>query len=217
MKIYWLGHSAIKIEDSKIALIDPFLSGNPLASLSLEKIDKADVVVLTHDHEDHLGDGFAICKKTGATLVSYHEIAVKASNEGIKAEGMNIGGTIDVNGVKISLVQAMHSSYSGHPMGAIVRMDEKTVYHTGDTGVFMDMKLIAEIFNPDIVFLPIDGRYNMDVLQASKAVELMGKRKYVPIHYGTFPIIQADPFKFKELSEKIGEVIVIKPGEFVEI
>ncbi|MGQ9619144.1 MAG: metal-dependent hydrolase [Candidatus Aminicenantia bacterium] len=217
MKIYWLGHSAIRIEGSKIVYVDPFISGNPLSSISLEKIDRADVVVLTHDHEDHLGDAFAICKKTGATLVTYHELSLKANQEGIKAEGMNIGGTVEVNGVKVSLVQAIHSSYSGHPMGAIIRMDGKTVYHTGDTGVFMDMKLISEIFNPDIVFLPIDGRYNMDVVQASKAVELMGFRKFVPIHYDTFPIIQANPRKLKELSKDKGEIIIIKPGESVEI
>ncbi|MEW6455839.1 MAG: metal-dependent hydrolase [Acidobacteriota bacterium] len=214
MKIYWLGHSAVKIEGSKTVFIDPFLTGNPLASTSIDKIDKADIVIVTHDHEDHLGDSFAICKKTGATLVSVHEISVKASNEGIKSEGMNIGGTVEVDGVKIHMVQATHSAYSTHPVGVVVEMDGKRIYHAGDTGLFSDMKLIGEFYKPDLTLLPIDGRYNMDVVQASKAAEFIKAKNFIPIHYDTFPIVKASPEKFKEMVGRKGNVIILKPGEF---
>jgi L-ascorbate metabolism protein UlaG (beta-lactamase superfamily) len=218
MKITWIGHSALKLQGSKIVFIDPFLSGNPAASMSLDNVSQADVVVVTHDHGDHLGDAHAICKKTGATLVSIFEIAEAAAQQGIKAEGMNVGGTVTLNGVAVSLVPAIHTAgLGGTATGTVVEMDGKKVYHAGDTGLTMDMQLIGEMYQPDIGFLPIDGRFNMTPRLAAKAVELLKIPKIVPVHYDTFPLVNSSPEEFKRLVGDKSEVIIIKPGEAVEL
>lgn len=213
MEITWLGHSAVKIEGSKTVIIDPFLTGNPKAAASPDEITKADVVIVTHYHGDHMGDSFSICKSTGATLVGIHEIAVEAEAEGIPAEGMNIGGTVETNGVKVHMVQAWHSAEKGDPAGVVIELDGKTLYHAGDTGLTYDMKLIGEFFNPELSFLPIGDRYTMGVPSATKAVEFIKTKKVIPIHYGTFPIVEADPEEFKKRVGDMAEVIILKPGE----
>jgi L-ascorbate metabolism protein UlaG (beta-lactamase superfamily) len=213
MKVTWLGHSAIKIENSKTIYIDPFLSGNPSASITPDEIDKADIVIVTHYHGDHLGDAFKICKKTGATLVSIHEVAVEAEKEGIKAEGMNIGGTVEIDGVKVHMVIAWHSAEKGNATGVVIEIDGKKIYHAGDTGLTYDMKLIGEFFEPDLSFIPIGDRYTMGIPSAVKAVELIKSKMIIPIHYGTFPIIEANPEEFKHKVGDKAEVIILNPGE----
>ncbi|UCE39939.1 MAG: metal-dependent hydrolase [Candidatus Aminicenantes bacterium] len=213
MEITWLGHSAVKIEGSKTVFVDPFLTGNPAASTSADAITEADVVVVTHYHGDHVGDAFGICKGTGAILVGVHEIAVEAEAEGIAAEGMNIGGTVEANGVLIHMVQAWHSAEKGDPTGVVIELDGKSLYHAGDTGLTLDMKLIGEFFSPDLSFLPIGDRYTMGVPSATKAVEFTQTKKVIPIHYGTFPIVEADPEEFKKRVGDMAEVIILKPGE----
>ena len=218
MKITWLGHAALKIEGSKVVFIDPFLSGNPKAALRVQDITRADVVVVSHDHGDHLGDSFAICQKTGATLVALHEIALAAAEKKIKAEGMGIGGTVNVAGVDISLVPAFHSAgLGGTAAGIVVAMDGKTVYHAGDTGLTLEMQLIGEMYRPDIAFLPIDGRYNMTPRLAAKAVELLRVKRVVPIHYDTFAQIHSSPQEFAQRVGAAGEVIILPPGGAIEI
>jgi L-ascorbate metabolism protein UlaG (beta-lactamase superfamily) len=218
MRITWIGHSALKLQGSKTVFIDPFLSGNPVASMSLDNVSQADVVVVTHDHGDHLGDAHAICKKTGATLVSIYEIAEAAAQQGLKAEGMNVGGTFTVDDVAVSLVPAIHTAgLGGTATGTVVEMDGKKVYHAGDTGLTMEMQLIGEMYQPDIAFLPIDGRFNMTPRLAAKAVELLKIPKVVPFHYDTFPLVHSSPEEFKRLVGDKSEVIIIKPGEAVEL
>jgi len=213
MEITWLGHSAVLIKGSKTVVVDPFLTGNPAASMTPDEITQADVVIVTHDHGDHKGDSFEICKKTGATLVSIHEIAVQAEAEGIASEGMNIGGTIETNGIKVHMVQALHSAETGDPSGVVIEMDGKTIYHAGDTGLTYDMKLIGEFFHPDLSFLPIGDRYTMGIGSATKAVEFTQTKRVIPVHYGTFPIVEADPEEFKNRVGDRSEVIILKPGE----
>jgi L-ascorbate metabolism protein UlaG (beta-lactamase superfamily) len=213
MDITWLGHSGIKLEGSKTVYIDPFLTGNPAASTTPDEITEADVVIVTHHHGDHLGDAFPICKKTGATLVSVHEVAVEAEAEGIPSEGMNIGGTIDAKGVKIHMVQALHSAEKGDPTGVVIEMDGKTIYHAGDTGLTYDMKLIGEFFKPELSLIPIGDRYTMGISSATMAVEFIQTKKVIPIHYNTFPIISADPEEFKRRVGDMAEVIILQPGE----
>ncbi len=213
MDITWLGHSGIKLKGSKTVYIDPFLTGNPAASITPDEITEADVVVVTHHHGDHLGDAFPICKKTGATLVSVHEVAVEAEAEGIPNEGMNIGGTIDTKGVKIHMVQALHSAEKGDPTGVVIEMDGKTIYHAGDTGLTYDMKLIGEFFKPELSFIPIGDRYTMGISSATMAVEFIQTKKVIPIHYNTFPIVSADPEEFKRRVGDMAEVIILRPGE----
>lgn len=217
MKITWLGHSAVKIEASKIIYIDPFLTGNPAASMRPEEATKADLVIVTHDHGDHLGDAFPICKQTGATLISQHEVAVKAQEEGITAEGMNIGGTVESQGVKVHMVQAVHTAECGDPTGVVVEVDGKVIYHAGDTGLTYDMKLVGEFFSPDLSFLPIGDRYTMGINSAVKAVEFCETKKVIPIHYDTFPIVEADPQAFKAKVGDMAEVIILRPGESYDL
>ena len=218
MQITWLGHSALKIAGSRMIYVDPFLTGNPRASLRVQDIDRADIVVVSHDHGDHLGDSFAICQQTGATLVALHEIAVAAQERKLKAEGMGIGGTLRVAGVDISLVPAFHSAgLGGTAAGIVITMDGKTVYHAGDTGLTLEMQLIGEMYRPDIAFLPIDGRYNMTPRLAAKAVELLRVPRVVPIHYGTFPHIQSSPEEFRERVGSASDVLILQPGGTVEI
>lgn len=213
MEITWLGHSAIKIKGSKTVYIDPFLTGNPVASTTPDAITEADVVVVTHDHGDHKGDSFDICKRTGATLVSVHEVAVQAEAEGIPVEGMNIGGTVESNGVIIHMVQALHSSETGDPTGVVLELDGQKLYHAGDTGLTYDMKLIGEFFKPDLSFIPIGDRYTMGIGSATKAVEFIQTKKVIPIHFDTFPLVSADPHEFKNRVGDMAEVIILKPGE----
>lgn len=217
MKITYAGHSTVRLQGTKIIFIDPFFAGNPQAPHGPEKVTKADIIVVTHDHGDHIGDALPICKFTGATLVSQFEIAKEAESVGVKAEGMNIGGAIDVQGVKIAFTEALHSSATGHPMGAVVTMDGKTIYHCGDTGLFTDMKLIGELFKPDLAFVPIGGRFTMDIPQAVRAVEFIGAPIVIPIHYNTWPIIVADPHEFAKKVGKKARVVVLKPAESFEL
>ena len=218
MQITWLGHSALKIVGSRTIYVDPFLTGNPRASLRVQDIDRADVVIVSHDHGDHLGDSFVICQQTGATLVALHEIAVAAQERRLKAEGMGIGGTLRVAGVDISLVPAFHSAgLGGTAAGIVITMDGGTIYHAGDTGLTLEMQLVGEMYRPDIAFLPIDGRYNMTPRLAAKAVELLRVPLVVPIHYGTFPHIQSSPEEFRERVGSASDVLILQPGGMVEI
>ena len=217
MKITFLGHAAVLIEGSKTVLIDPFLTGNPVAAKKPEEIATCDIVIVTHDHGDHLGDAFEICKRTGAALVSVHELAVSAESAGVSAEGMNVGGTIEVKGVTVHMTTAQHSSEHGHQVGVVLELDGHSIYHAGDTGLFSDMKLIGEFLKPELAFLPIGDRYTMGERSAAKAVEFLGVRKVIPIHYGTFPILTGDPQRFAELTKGKAEVLVLKPGESYDL
>jgi L-ascorbate metabolism protein UlaG (beta-lactamase superfamily) len=218
MKITWIGHAALLLEGSKTVFIDPFISGNPAASITLDNLKKADTVVVTHDHGDHLGDAYAICEKTGATFVSFYEIADAAANKNLKVEAMNVGGTVNADGVTVSMVPAFHTGgLGGTAVGVVVEFDGKKVYHAGDTGLTKEMELTGEMYTPDIGFLPIDGRFNMTPRLAAKAVELLKIPKIVPIHYDTFPLLKSSPEELKELANDKCEIIILKPGEFVEI
>ena len=213
MEITWLGHSAVKIKGSKTVYIDPFLTGNPKAAVTPESVRDADVVVVTHYHGDHVGDAFQICKQTGAPLVTMYEVAVEAQEKGCKTEEMNVGGTVEVQGVRVHMVPAVHSAEKGDPAGVVIELDGKRLYHAGDTGLTYDLKLIGEFFKPDLSFIPIGDRFTMGVPSAVKAVEFVQTKRVIPIHYGTFPAVDADPQEFKKRVGSLAEVIILKPGE----
>ncbi|MEM3010448.1 MAG: metal-dependent hydrolase [Candidatus Bathyarchaeia archaeon] len=218
VKIRWLGHAACEIEmNGKIVLIDPWLDGNPKAAVKASDIKKADIVCVTHDHMDHLGDAFQICKRTGATFVGTYELGTHARENGVKeVVGINVGGTTDVKGIKVSMVQAIHTSGKGVAVGFIIKGEEKTIYHAGDTAVFGDMKLIGEIYHPDIAMLPIGGYYTMGAEEAAEAVKLIQPKIVIPIHYGTFPVLASTAEEFiknvKEKAPKV-KVVALNPGE----
>ncbi len=218
MEITWLGHSAVRIRGSRTLFVDPFLSGNPTASLSTDQVAAAHGVVLTHDHGDHAGDALSICRATGAVLFAIYEITEWAAAAGVRCEGMNIGGTVAGDGFTVSLVPAFHSAgRGGTAAGAVIEMDGKRVYHAGDTGLTLEMQLIGEMYRPDVALLPIDGRYNMTPRLAAKAVELLGVPRVVPIHHGTFPALTGTPDEFRRLVGDRSQVVVLKPGESLEL
>ncbi len=217
MEITFFGHSAFKIEGTNTLYIDPFFRDNPISEISPEQIQKADIVVATHDHADHIGDAYEICKKTNATFVGIHELAVEAEGEGVRSEGVNVGGTIHINDVLVHMVQAIHSCTNGHAAGVIIETEGATIYHSGDTGLFGDMRLIGDIFDIDLALLPIGDRYTMGIKSAVKAVEFLRPKRVVPIHYNTFPIIKSDPIKFKELVGNLAEVSILHPGEILRL
>ncbi|MFW9792810.1 MAG: metal-dependent hydrolase [Candidatus Thorarchaeota archaeon] len=222
MKVTYLGHASFKIEeDGKIVYVDPWLSG-PTSPITVDDVDKADIVLVTHDHADHgFVEGRDICKKTGAIFVAMNELAIKAGDQGVQnIHTLNIGGSVDIGGVVVTLVQAFHSSGVGAPTGFIVRFPSSSFYHPGDTGVFSSMSLFAELYSPIDLFLsPIGSFYTMDVHQAALAVKLLKPSNVIPMHYNTFPVIETSPEKFKALVSETSpdtNVIIIKPGESTE-
>ncbi|MEM3578052.1 MAG: metal-dependent hydrolase [Candidatus Bathyarchaeia archaeon] len=220
-KITWFGHAAFKVEIAdKIVLVDPWLDGNPTSPVKASEIAKADIVYVTHDHGDHLGDAVGICKRTGATFVGTFELGNYAQNEGVKnVVGLNIGGSAEVKGIRMHVVHAFHTASKGAPTGVVVEGEGKSVYHAGDTGVFGDMQIIGELYKPDVALIPIGGYYTMGALEAAEAVRLIKPKAVIPMHYKTFPVLAQSADEFAKLvSEKARKVkvVMLKPGESYE-
>jgi len=229
MKLTWLGHSACHIAiGGKSVLIDPFFSGNPKFPSDFENgLQSVDFVMLTHGHADHLGDSLRLAKAFDATVVAIFEICAYLGAQGIeKTEPMNIGGTIDCDGLSISMVNALHSSAiveegspitMGDPAGLVIKSNEKTVYHAGDTDVFSDMALIQRIYKPSIGLIPIGDRFTMGPETAALACnEFLDLETIIPIHWGTFDLLTGDPKTFKSLVKR-GNVLTPDPGQAIEL
>ena len=217
----WLGHAAFELEmaGSRV-LVDPWIRGNPSCPVGLDELGRADIVCVSHDHGDHLGDAFEICKRHGAKLVCVYEVGCRAQEEGVPAEqvvGMNVGGTVELGGLSITLVPAIHSCSLGVPVGFIIRGEGKTVYHAGDTALFGDMALFPKLYGQiDLALLPIGGFYTMGPSEAAEAVSMLKPRVVIPMHYATFPVLveRADGFVALVREKCPGtEVLVLKPGE----
>jgi L-ascorbate metabolism protein UlaG (beta-lactamase superfamily) len=235
VKITWYGHSAFRIEsgNAKI-LIDPFLTGNPSWDKGWEgPAEGVTHVLLTHGHNDHIGDSLDILKKTGAMLVANFEICMWLTGQGAddrKINPGNTGGTVDCGGFTVSFVRADHSSsfqtgggnniYLGNPLGLILHFpDDKTVYHLGDTDIFSDMALINELHQPQIGLVPIGDRFTMGGAVAALACRrFFNFEKVIPCHFGSFPIIDQSAEKFVEGMKGSGtEVLTPKPGDAVTV
>jgi L-ascorbate metabolism protein UlaG (beta-lactamase superfamily) len=216
MNIKFLGHAGFMISSEVTLIIDPFLTGNPKAVTTLTDIRNADIVLVTHSHPDHLGDSISIAKKTGADFVSVHELASSDELEGI---GMNFGGTMEVRGIPITMVKAEHSSGPGDAAGFVWKQEGRTLYHMGDTALFSDMKLIGQLYRPDIVFVPIGDRYTMGPGEAARAVSWVGAKIVFPMHWGTFPFLVQDTEGFiREVGTRCdAKVVPLRPGESEEI
>lgn len=196
MKLTWFGHSNFRIEaDAATILIDPFFEGNPRAPIKHTAIKRADAVLVTHDHGDHVGQAVDIATRTKAALVSVFDTANSLMERGLpggQAVGLNIGGSVTVAGVRISMVQAVHSSHTGASAGYILTFpDGFCLYHAGDTALFSSMELFARFHDIDLALLPIDGRFNMDARQAAYTCKLLGCKLVAPMHWGTFQIGRA--------------------------
>jgi L-ascorbate metabolism protein UlaG (beta-lactamase superfamily) len=216
MQLTWLGHSCVLLTGSKKILIDPFIEGGSV------KGTEPDIVAVTHGHADHLGEAVALNRKT----VAITEIARYLKVKGLPVESMNIGGTISVDGVSFTMTPAMHSTCieeadpgfsAGAAAGYVIGMDGVKVYHAGDTALFSDMKLIGDLYHPDIALLPIGGRFTMGIAEAMMAANFIGAKTVIPIHYNTWEKITADPQQFKKAIERTTDIKVelLKPGESI--
>ncbi|RLQ91880.1 metal-dependent hydrolase [Planomicrobium sp. Y74] len=226
MKISYHGHSVVKImTGGKTILIDPFINGNKLTDLRADK-EKPDAILLTHAHNDHVGDTVEIAKENDSMVVAPVELANYLGTFGLETVGMNLGGSKEFDFGTVKYTKAFHSSsyttddgdviYGGMPAGILFKAEGKTVYHAGDTELFGDMELIGKRNDIDVAFLPIGDFFTMGPDDAAYAAELLKAKLVVPIHYNTFPPIKQDPEQFRKLV-KGSDVKVLAAGELFEI
>lgn len=234
--ITWLGQGTLVFDSSggTRIIIDPWLEGNPKCPIAFREIGHLDGIVVTHGHFDHMADAPSLARATGAPVIANPEIAGYLASQGIENRmEMNKGGTVTVGDVSITMVHADHSSgistamndqpnvEGGEAVGLILRDPSgDVVYVAGDTNVFGDMRLIRELYAPELGFLPIDGNYNMGPREAAYAVELLGLQRVVPIHFGTFPILKGTPEDFRQALQGRTvntDLVVIDPGQSVPL
>jgi L-ascorbate metabolism protein UlaG (beta-lactamase superfamily) len=225
-KIKYLSHAGFQITSGagKIIYIDPWFD-NPVGGFSLDDVKGATLVLVTHDHADHVGQAPDIVKKTGGLLVANVETGHRLQSEfHIPAEkvcyfgyGMNIGGNLVYEGITVTMTQAFHSTQSGAPCGYIVKLEDgMTLYHAGDTGIFDSMRMLGEFYKIDVAMLPIGSVFTMDPQQAAWATKMISPKKVIPMHYRTFPILVQDTKTFLDLAKKEApgvEVLALNPGD----
>lgn len=226
LNLTFYGHACFLIDDGKHKiLIDPFITGNPVAKVDAKKLSP-DFILLTHGHGDHLGDTLDIAKRCKAMVISNFELATFCASKGVEnTAGLHIGGGAEFPFGSLKLTIAHHGStqgeklaYGGNPIGFIIRIDGKIIYHSGDTGLFMDMKLIGELDRIDVALLPIGDYFTMGVDDAAKAVEFLKPKKVIPMHYDTFDLIKANPREFARKVEPLGvECVILQPGEYYKL
>jgi len=231
LRVTWLGHSAFKFETTreKVVLIDPWLD-NPKAPLGAKEMPRVDLILVTHGHGDHLGNTVEIAQRTGATVVCMFDLSVFLQSTGVKTvQGMNKGGTMSVDGISISMVDAKHSSDidaggtlspGGDAAGYVVEFENGLrIYHAGDTSVFGDMKIIAEIYKPDVAFLPIGDYFTMGPREAAYACGLLKPKRIIGMHYGTFKVLTGTPAELKKLlpPRLKNRLLELEPGKTVAL
>jgi len=222
----WLGHASFRVDTpgGKRVYIDPFLNGNPKCPENEQQPERVDLIGITHGHGDHVGDTVELAKKHSCDVVAPVELAGWLDQQGVeKTQGPNKGGTGALEGVKLTFVNAFHSSstddgtYAGEPCGIVLTLEDDTkVYFAGDTCVFGDMQLIGRLYSPDVAVLPIGGHFTMDPKEAAVALELLGTKRCVPCHFGTFPILAGTPQELKQLAPDV-DVAEIEPGDSIEL
>jgi L-ascorbate metabolism protein UlaG (beta-lactamase superfamily) len=225
-QLTWLGHSAFRVESpsGKRIYVDPFLHGNPKCPEDELEPERCDLVLLTHGHGDHVGDTVALHERFGCSVVAQVELRGWLTGKGVADDGqtgsINKGGTATVEGVKVTLTDANHSSstpdgtYAGEAAGIVLELEDGyRIYFAGDTNVFGDMSLIGRIYEPDLAILPIGDHYTMGPREAAVALELLGVIRCVPCHYGTFGLLTGTPEALRELAPPGVEILSPEPGE----
>lgn len=226
LAIQWLGHSTFVITSpgGKRIVLDPWLETNPKCPDEHKKITKADLILVTHGHPDHVGDVVSVARTTGAPVIAILELAKWFEEKGLKSvHGINKGGTINIAGIGVTMVQAQHSGgfevegrmiYVGEPAGYVIRLEDgRSLYFAGDTDVFSDMALIKQIHAPEIALLPIGDYFTMGPKGAALAAELLGVQLVVPMHYGTFPVLVGTPAELRALLAPGIQLLELQPGE----
>lgn len=224
----WLGHATLRVElpTGEVLMIDPWLAGNPSCPAAHRAIERVDLVLVTHAHSDHMADAVALAREHGALVISNYDLCGYLALQGAeRTSGMNLGGTQEACGVRVSMVRADHTSgflhdglpvYGGLAAGFVVRGEGWGFYFAGDTALFSDMALIAELYRPELAFLPIGDHFTMDPRQAALACRYLGVRSVVPIHWGTFPILRGRPADLEREIRELGlatEVVTLEPGQ----
>lgn len=233
LSIRFIGHSTFLFHSPAglEVLVDPWIASNPACPDEAKNIEKLDLLLITHGHGDHMPEAVSIAKKRRPWVVCNFEISHWLGMKGVseKMVGMNKGGTVEVAGIKVTMVDAKHSSsiaeddgsltYAGEAAGYVIEFENGyRVYHAGDTSVFGDMKLIGEIYRPDLALLPIGDHFTMGPLEAAHACRLLGVKKVIPMHYSTFPVLTGKPDHLRELVSGMGvEVIDLAPGQELDI
>ena len=227
-KITWLGHStfAITLPSGKVVLLDPWLTGNPACPQAQKTPERVDAMLISHGHSDHMGDAVTLAKKFKPQIACNYEIYLWLASKGVEnISAMNKGGTQRLGEIEVTMVDAKHSSgieddgkvvYAGEPAGFVVRLPGGlTMYHAGDTAVFGDMKLIGELYEPELACLPIGDLFTMGPREAAKAIRLLNVRHVIPMHYGTFPVLNGTPATLRNITQDILglEIHALKPGE----
>jgi L-ascorbate metabolism protein UlaG (beta-lactamase superfamily) len=225
----WLGHASFRLDTpgGKRIYVDPWLDGNPKCPDAEKQPERCDIVALTHGHSDHSAGAAELGKRFHPRLVCMNELAYVLEEQhgypNASSGGMNKGGTVDVDGVEFTLTHAFHSSsfdgvYTGEPAGIVIKLEDgMTVYVAGDTCVFGDMQLIGRIYKPSVAVLPIGDHYTMGPREAGVALGLLGARRCVPCHWGTFPLLTGTPEALREHAPAGVEVVDVEPGGTVEL
>jgi L-ascorbate metabolism protein UlaG (beta-lactamase superfamily) len=228
-RITWLGHATVLVQTAKGAniLIDPFISQNPKYPARYVLPDKIDYILLTHGHGDHISDAVPVAQKHGSTVVAIYELASYIAGKGVaNTIGINLGGTVQLGDAAATMVEAKHSAaaqdeqgthYVGVAAGYVLTIaDGPVLYHSGDTNVFGDMKLIAELYHPEVAMVPIGGYYTMGPKEAALAVRFLKPKMVLPLHYGTFPPLKGTPEELAALIEDSAvEVVNWTPGKAI--
>jgi L-ascorbate metabolism protein UlaG (beta-lactamase superfamily) len=226
-KIMWLGHATFQVTTStgQVILIDPWIEGNPSYPAAMKPFPRVDLILASHGHNDHIGSVVSLARKHNAPVAALYELANWFGSKGIaNILPMGKGGTQQIGDVAVTMVHAIHSSsvedgeYTGEPAGFVLHLPGGfNLYHAGDTTVFGDMKIIGELYKPDLACLPIGDRYTMGPREAAYAIRLLGVHHVIPMHYGTFPALTGTPEALRQLTGDIAglEIHELKPGESI--
>lgn len=222
MKLQFIGHSAFYLSTDGVGiLIDPAISENPTAVF--DSTSRIDDIFVTHAHFDHLGDAIPLSKKTGAMITTVYELANYCEKRGAKAQGGNVGGKVTFPWGSARFLSAVHSSstvdgaYAGCPVGFLLEVGGVKIFHAGDTGLHYDMKLLGEIYKPDVAIIPVGSTYTMDIEEAAIAAKWIGAKKLIPMHYNTFPPIAIEIEDLRKILPPEIELLALLPGESINL